>query len=68
MSELAMGLVLLQLQTPMLLVECDCVPMLGELVELLNRFNQLAPGASKEDEEDMSWPEVKSMCIPHYTL
>lgn len=60
LPELAIGLVLLQLRLPLQLVESDCIPLVGELVERLDRFNRLAPGAHMEDEGDLAWSDVKS--------
>ena len=60
LSELSVGLVLLQLRVPMNMVESDCVPLIGELLQHLDHFNRLAPGALKEDVEDLAWSDVKS--------
>lgn len=60
LPELAIGLVLLQLRLPLQLVESDCIPLVGELIERLDQFNRLAPGAHMEDEEDLAWSDVKS--------
>ena len=59
LPELAVGMVLLQLRAPLLIIESGCVPLLGELVETLDCLNRLAPGAHKEDQEDLAWPGVK---------
>ena len=40
------------------------MPVLGELVTPLDRFCRLAPGAQKEDEEDLAWAGVKSEFTP----
>ena len=60
LPELAIGLVLLQLRLPLQLVESDCIPLVGELVDCLDQFNRLAPGAHMEDEDDLAWSDVKS--------
>ena len=60
LPELAIGLVLLQLRLPLRLVESDCIPLVGELVDRLDQFNRLAPGAHMEDEDDLAWSDVKS--------
>ena len=60
LPELAVGLVLLQLKTPSVVLESDCVPLLRGLVELLDRFNRLAPNVLADDEEDLAWTGVKS--------
>lgn len=63
LPELVVGLVLLQLKAPLLMSESDCVPLLSGLLDLLDKFNRLAPDSLKLDEEDMAWPDVKSMSI-----
>ena len=63
LPELAIGLVLLQMRLPLQLVETDCIPLVGELVERLDQFNRLAPGAHVEDEDDLAWSDVKSELI-----
>lgn len=60
LPELAIGLVLLQLRLPLQLVESDCIPLVGELVDHLDQLNRLAPGAHMEDEDDLAWSDVKS--------
>ena len=52
----------------MLLVESECVPVLGELVEPLDQFCRLAPGAQKEDEEDLAWAGVRSESWSHISV
>ena len=63
--ELAVEIVLLILRVPLQLMESDCIPLLGELVEVLDTFNRLAPEARQEDREDLSW--TGSMFSPMYT-
>ena len=63
LPELAVGLVLLQLKLPLHLVESDCIPLVGELVERLDQFNRLAPGSHMEDEDDLAWSDVKSKFV-----
>lgn len=60
LPELSVSLVLLQLQLPFKFLENKCVPIIGEVVKLLDDFNQLAPGAFEEDEQDLSWPDTHS--------
>ncbi len=55
--ELAVGMVLLLLRVPLPLMESDCVPLLGQLVEILDVFNRLAPEAQEENTEDLAWAE-----------
>ncbi|MPC79209.1 E3 ubiquitin-protein ligase HERC2 [Portunus trituberculatus] len=39
-------------------LSCDLISPLLALLEPLDRFNQLAPGADREDTEDMAWPGI----------
>lgn len=55
--ELSVSMVLLQLKMPFKLLESKCVPLVGELMKLLDDFNSLAPGAYEEDEQDLAWPD-----------
>ncbi len=57
--ELAVGMVLLLLRVPLQLTESGCVPLLGQLVEVMDLFNRLAPEAHLEDREDLAWAESK---------
>ena len=59
LPELAVGLLVLQLQAPLLLAESDCVPLVRKLIQPLDDFNQAAVGAAKEEREDLSWPGVR---------
>ncbi|EDO26847.1 predicted protein, partial [Nematostella vectensis] len=41
---------------PMVLDTAHIVQALAGLLDLLDKFNKLAPGVTKEDEEDLAWP------------
>ncbi|XP_077868707.1 E3 ubiquitin-protein ligase HERC2-like [Saccoglossus kowalevskii] len=58
LPELVVCMVLLQVHSSAIMQSCQAVPMLGSLLELLDRFNKLAPGLDKEDSEDLAWPGV----------
>ena len=60
LPEIAVGLILLQLHSPALMCDCDCIPLLRGMVSSLDRLNKLAPNASKCEEDDMLWPDIKS--------
>ena len=60
LPEIAVGLIVLQLQSPRLMCDCDCIPLLRGLVDSLDRLNKLAPSAMKREEEDLLWPDSKS--------
>ena len=56
LPELLVAMVLLQTYMSSTTSLSQTVPLLGGLLELLDRFNRLAPGLQKEDEEDLAWP------------
>lgn len=58
--ELTVSLVLLLLRVPLQLVESDCVPLFGDLIEVFDQFNRLASEAYMEDEMDLSWSDSTS--------
>ena len=61
LPELAVGLVLLHLKLPLLMQRIASLPqLLSGMVDHLDKVNRCALGAQKEDEEDLSWPGVKS--------
>ena len=60
LPEIAVGLILLQLHSPALMCDCDCIPLLRGLVGALDRLNSLSPATGKCEENDMLWSEVKS--------
>ena len=63
LTELAAGFVMLLDREALLVAECECISFLGQLLPLLDTFNQLAPGAKSEDREDLAWPTVKGMYL-----
>ena len=60
LPELLTSLVLLQLKAPTVLHLSSCVPMLQSLLDILDRFNQLAPGLIREERDDLAWSGVWS--------
>lgn len=61
LPELAVGLVLLHLKLPLLMQSITSLPqLLTVFVDHLDKVNRCALGAQKDDEEDLSWPGVKS--------
>ena len=58
LPELVTCLVLLQMQCPTVVQVSRCEPMLHAMLDLLDKFNRLAPGWRREDHEDLSWPGV----------
>ncbi|XP_054929802.1 E3 ubiquitin-protein ligase HERC2 isoform X6 [Dermacentor andersoni] len=58
LPELLVSLVLLESTVPEMMHVVDAAPLLSPLLESLDCFNQLAPGAHLEDTQDLSWPGV----------
>jgi E3 ubiquitin-protein ligase HERC2 len=56
LPELLASVVLLHTSLPAVLDAAQIVPVLGGLLDMLDKFNKLAPGVNKEDEEDLAWP------------
>ena len=58
LPELATCLVLLQQRVPAVMHASACMPMLHALLDILDKFNRLAPGLQRDDYEDLSWPGI----------
>lgn len=56
MPEFLTAMVLLQTCMPSVMDSSRTVPLISGLLDLLDKFNRLAPGVQKEDEEDLAWP------------
>ena len=56
LPELLSSMVLMQTCLPRVVDATQAVPPLAGLLQMLDRFNRLAPGAQREDEEDLAWP------------
>lgn len=41
-----------------LMQETGSIPLLAGLLEHLDRFNHLAPGHERDDNEDLAWPGI----------
>ena len=54
------SMVLLQLKAPGVIHSSRSVPVLEEILDILDNFNKLAPGLDRDDKEDLSWPGVWS--------
>lgn len=57
LPELSTSLVLLQLKLAYQFIETKFVPLVGEMVKLLDNFNYSAPGTLEDEEEDLAWPD-----------
>ncbi|XP_064637694.1 E3 ubiquitin-protein ligase HERC2-like isoform X2 [Lineus longissimus] len=67
LPELVTCLVLLQIHTPMVLDATGDIMILEGLLDILDKFNKLAPGLQKEDQEDLAWPGIWGNPIEKYT-
>ena len=53
-------LVLLQLRNPAVVQSSRVVPVMEQLLDIMDSFNKLAPGLDRDDKEDLAWPGVFS--------
>ncbi|KAB7494648.1 E3 ubiquitin-protein ligase HERC2, partial [Armadillidium nasatum] len=58
LEELFTSLLVIALHNSSIVISCDLISPLLTLLEPLDKFNLLAPGAEKEDNEDLSWPGI----------
>ncbi|KAM9593553.1 E3 ubiquitin-protein ligase HERC2 isoform 4-T5 [Morphnus guianensis] len=56
--ELVVSIVLLLSKNAGLMQEAGAIPLLAGLLEHLDRFNHLAPGKERDDNEDLAWPGI----------
>ncbi|XP_076870833.1 LOW QUALITY PROTEIN: E3 ubiquitin-protein ligase HERC2 [Brachyhypopomus gauderio] len=56
LPELVVSIVLLLTLDAGLMQETGSIPLLAALLEHLDRFNHLAPGHERDDNEDLAWP------------
>lgn len=61
LPELVVSVVLLLSKNAGLMQEAGAVPLLGGLLEHLDRFNHLAPGKERDDHEELAWPGIMGM-------
>jgi E3 ubiquitin-protein ligase HERC2 len=52
--------VLLQLRNPSVVQSSRVVPVMEQLLDIMDNFNKLAPGLDRDDKEDLAWPGVFS--------
>jgi E3 ubiquitin-protein ligase HERC2 len=62
LPELLSCLVLLSVRCGSVVRVSRAVSVVGQTLELLDQFNQLAPGKDRDDHEDLAWPGVWSKC------
>lgn len=58
LPELVVSIILLLTIDAGLMQETGSIPLLAGLLEHLDRFNHLAPGHEKDDNEDLAWPGI----------
>ncbi|XP_065447200.1 E3 ubiquitin-protein ligase HERC2 isoform X2 [Chrysemys picta bellii] len=58
LPELVVSIVLLLNKNAGLMQEAGAIPLLAGLLEHLDRFNHLAPGKERDDNEDLAWPGI----------
>ncbi|XP_041055229.1 E3 ubiquitin-protein ligase HERC2 isoform X4 [Carcharodon carcharias] len=58
LPELVVCVVLLLTKNAGLMQEAGAIPLLAGLLEHLDRFNQLAPGKERDDNDDLAWPGI----------
>lgn len=61
LPELVVSIVLLLSKNAGLIQEAGAIPLLAGLLEHLDRFNHLAPGKDRDDNEDLAWPGIMGM-------
>ena len=61
LPELVVSVVLLLSKNAGLMQEAGAIPLLAGLLEHLDRFNHLAPGKERDDNEDLAWPGIMGM-------
>ncbi|MEQ2209125.1 hypothetical protein XENOCAPTIV_024722, partial [Xenoophorus captivus] len=58
LPELVVSIILLLTIDAGLMQETGAIPLLAGLLEHLDRFNHLAPGHERDDNEDLAWPGI----------
>lgn len=61
-------MVLLQLRSSAVVQASGSVPILEQMLDILDKYNRLAPGLHREDKEDLSWPGVWSEYIDSWSF
>ncbi|XP_014679282.1 PREDICTED: LOW QUALITY PROTEIN: E3 ubiquitin-protein ligase HERC2-like, partial [Priapulus caudatus] len=63
LPELVSSLLLLLYKAPSVIQSSKAVLMLGCMLDVLDKFNRLAPGVEREDVEDLAWPGIFNMDV-----
>lgn len=61
LPELVVSVVLLLSKNAGLMQEAGAIPLLAGLLDHIDRFNHLAPGKERDDNEDLAWPGIMGM-------
>lgn len=61
LPELIVSIMLLLTHDAGLMQETGSIPLLAALLEHVDRFNHLAPGVERDDNEDLAWPGLMGM-------
>lgn len=61
LPELVVSIILLLTLDAGLMQDTGSIPLLAALLEHLDRFNHLAPGHDRDDNEDLAWPGLMGM-------
>lgn len=64
LPELVVSIILLLTIDAGLMQETGSIPLLAGLLEHLDRFNHLAPGQERDDNEDLAWPGIMGKTLP----
>ncbi|XP_048243824.1 E3 ubiquitin-protein ligase HERC2-like isoform X1 [Haliotis rufescens] len=67
LPEMVTCMILLNLRSPEIVTLSKAVPVLEEILDILDKFNRLAPGLDRDDKEDLAWPGVWSHTLERYT-
>lgn len=57
-NELVTEVLLLHNVNPSLFLRSTTVTKLENMIDVLDKFNQLAPGCRRGDSQDLSWPGI----------
>lgn len=70
LPELVVSIILLLTLDSGLMQDTGSIPLLAALLEHLDRFNHLAPGHDRDDNEDLAWPGLmgtqRGSTVTHY--
>lgn len=53
-------MVLLQQKNPLVIRSSKAISIFEDILDVIDKFNHIAPGMNREDREDLSWPGVWS--------